>query len=145
MKPSWQITVTISLCTIYLLARWLAPKEVEDDRDKRKKKQLEPLVKGKAYTKDELFKYNGSNPLKPILIGIKGNVYDVTKGGGFYGPGGPYAAFAGRDASRMLGKAQVKPDEKDPSIDDFTPSEISSLNDWESFFSGKYELVGTLK
>eukprot|EP00960_Hanusia_phi_P001053 28928-Hanusia_phi.AAC.1 len=44
--------------------------------------------------------------MKPILIGIKGNVYDVSKGGG---PGGPYAEFAGRDASRMLGKAQVKP------------------------------------
>ena len=55
-------------------------------------------------------------------------MYDVTKGGGFYGrshapcslvlkndvigPGGPYAAFAGRDASRMLEKAQVKPGEQ---------------------------------
>ena len=37
-----------------------------------------------------------------ICIGIKGEIYDVSRGKSFYGPGGPYHAFAGHDASRAF-------------------------------------------
>lgn len=33
---------------------------------------------------------------------MKGKVHDVTAGRNFYGPGGPYENFAGRDATRGL-------------------------------------------
>ena len=41
----------------------------------------------KTYTRKELTEHNGQNGAK-ILMGIRGNVYDVTAGGSFYGPGG---------------------------------------------------------
>lgn len=55
------------------------------------------------YTPDELAEFDGRKNRR-ILMGIRGRVYDVTTGGHFYGPGGPYGNFAGRDASRGLSK-----------------------------------------
>ncbi|KAJ1926356.1 hypothetical protein EC988_010307, partial [Linderina pennispora] len=53
-----------------------------------------------VYTQSELAMYNGSNPDLPLLLAVKGDVYDVTDGWGFYGPGSTYHIFAGRDSSR---------------------------------------------
>lgn len=39
-----------------------------------------------------------------ILLAINGRVFDVSSGRHFYGPGGPYGNFAGRDASRGMAK-----------------------------------------
>jgi membrane-associated progesterone receptor component len=62
----------------------------------------EPLV-FTYYNPVELSEYDGVKN-KRILMGIRGRVYDVTAGSNFYGPGGPYGNFAGRDASRGLSK-----------------------------------------
>jgi len=62
----------------------------------------EPLV-FTYYDPYELSEFDGKKN-KRILMGIRGRVYDVTAGAHFYGPGGPYGNFAGRDASRGLSK-----------------------------------------
>lgn len=50
----------------------------------------------RLFRKEELKKYNGVD--KPELyIGLLGNVFDVTKGAKFYGPGEGYHAFVGQD------------------------------------------------
>lgn len=36
----------------------------------------------------ELSKYDGRDPMRPILLAIRGRVFDVTMGRAFYGPGG---------------------------------------------------------
>ncbi|KAK3257502.1 hypothetical protein CYMTET_33413 [Cymbomonas tetramitiformis] len=96
------------------------------------------------FTIEELAAYDGNDPSKPILIGVKGRIFDMTKGADFYGPGGPYAKFAGKDATAALAKMKV--DEglcnlKDP-VADLTASERDTLDEWEQKFEGKYPLVG---
>jgi len=53
-------------------------------------------------TDAELALYNGTDPSKPIYVGVNGSVYDVTASPQTYGPGGAYSFFAGRDASRAF-------------------------------------------
>lgn len=105
-------------------------------------------VEGK-FTPKTLAKYNGSDHPK-IFMGVRGRVFDVTQGASFYGPGGPYENFAGRDASRGLAKntfeLEVITPLDDP-IDDLknlTSDEVESLDNWEEHFENKYKVVGTL-
>ncbi|MFS8033406.1 putative cytochrome b5-like heme/steroid binding domain-containing protein [Helianthus anomalus] len=51
-----------------------------------------------------LEQYDGTDPSKPIYISVKGRIFDVSTGKSFYGPGGSYALFAGKDSSRALAK-----------------------------------------
>ncbi|XP_040955955.1 uncharacterized protein [Gossypium hirsutum] len=50
----------------------------------------------KLFTIEELALYNGTDDSLPILLGILGSVFDVTKGKSHYGAGGGYNHFAGR-------------------------------------------------
>lgn len=93
--------------------------------------------------------YNGvANP--KVFIGIKGKVYDVTAGKAFYGPGGPYENFAGRDASRGLALNSFDPSVLTPvtepldKLEDLSTEEAESLDNWQSHFDNKYKVVGTL-
>ena len=80
-----------------------------------------------------------------ILIALKGTVYNVTQGKAFYGPGGSYHIFAGRDASRGLAKMSLEvKDVDDPSIDDLNLSEIDAMNNWAEKLAAKYPIVGHL-
>ena len=51
-------------------------------------------------TVNELAAYDGTDPEKPIYLGLNGTIYDVSAGRRMYGPGAPYHAFAGADAAR---------------------------------------------
>lgn len=63
----------------------------------------------------------------------------------FYGPGGPYALFAGRDASRALGKMSFEEtDIKNSDVTDLSKYEKDVLDDWENKFTFKYEDVGRI-
>ncbi|KAB0799093.1 hypothetical protein PPYR_06973 [Photinus pyralis] len=99
----------------------------------------------KDFTPEELKPYNGTQEDGRVLMAVNGNVYDVTKGKRFYGPGGPYAAFAGRDASRGLATFSVecKTDGYDD-LSDLNSMEMDSVLEWEAQFKEKYDLVGRL-
>ncbi|KAL0924365.1 hypothetical protein M5K25_005182 [Dendrobium thyrsiflorum] len=58
--------------------------------------------KPRLWMVEELAPFNGTDEKLPILLGILGSVFDVTKGKSHYGPGGGYHHFAGRDASRAF-------------------------------------------
>lgn len=98
------------------------------------------------FTVAELLQYDGKQPDGRVLVAVNGSVYDVTKGKRFYGPGGPYAAFGGRDASRGLATFSVTSSDK-PEYDDLSdlsPMEMESVLEWEAQFKEKYILVGRL-
>lgn len=49
---------------------------------------------------EELRVHDGSDASRSIYLAINGTIYDVSASPTFYGPGGSYHHFAGRDASR---------------------------------------------
>lgn len=100
----------------------------------------------KDFTVAELLQYDGKQPDGRVLVAVNGTVYDATKGKRFYGPGGPYAAFGGRDASRGLATFSVISTDKEEydDLSDLTPMEMESIREWEMQFKEKYILVGRL-
>ncbi|KAK4385008.1 Membrane steroid-binding protein 1 [Sesamum angolense] len=96
-------------------------------------------------TDEELKQYDGSDPKKPLLMAIKGQIYDVSQSRMFYGPGGPYALFAGKDASRALAKMSFEQKDLNGDLTGLGVFELEALQDWEYKFMSKYVKVGTVK
>ena len=104
----------------------------------------------KVFTPPQLKPNNGENG-QPVYLAVRGRVFDVTSGRNFYGPGGPYENFAGRDASRGLAKgsfdeAMLTEDLNGPldRLEDLSADEIEALKGWEERFNEKYLVVGKL-
>ncbi|KAF0928863.1 hypothetical protein E2562_010721 [Oryza meyeriana var. granulata] len=114
-------------------------------REEPEAEPLPPPVQLGEVSEEELRQYDGSDPKKPLLMAIKGQIYDVTQSRMFYGPGGPYALFAGKDASRALAKMSFEPQDLTGDISGLGPFELDALQDWEYKFMGKYVKVGTVK
>ncbi|CAA0836600.1 Membrane steroid-binding protein 2 [Striga hermonthica] len=106
---------------------------------------LAPPVQVGEITDVELKQYDGSDPKKPLLMAIKGQIYDVTQSRMFYGPGGPYALFAGKDASRALAKMSFEEKDLNGDLTGLGVFELEALQDWEFKFMTKYVKVGTVK
>jgi membrane-associated progesterone receptor component len=109
-----------------------------------------PPVLFRVYTPPTLQKYNGTNGM-PVYLSVRGRVFDVTSSANFYGPGGPYSNFSGKDASRGLACGSYDMDMFKASLtgpldtlEDLGPSEMASLKDWEDRFLEKYPIIGKL-
>ncbi|XP_076176448.1 membrane steroid binding protein [Ptiloglossa arizonensis] len=98
------------------------------------------------FTVQELKTYDGTGPDGRILVAVNGSVYDCTRGFKFYGPGGPYAVFGGRDASRGLATFSTVVPSKDEydDLSDLNTTEMNSVKEWEEQFKERYEFVGKL-
>ena len=83
-----------------------------------------------------------------LWIGCMGRVFDVT-GSEFYGAGGNYSSFVGKDTSVALGKMKFNKEYFDPEVmhwrRDLDEKELNILNDWFVKFADKYPLVGYVK
>ena len=90
----------------------------------------------------ELSRYDGSDDGLPILVAIRGKIYDVTSGKSFYGKGGSYAVFSGKDASRALAKMSTQAEDVVADILGLTVKEIGVLDNWDRKFAAKYPVVG---
>ncbi|KAJ1834850.1 hypothetical protein IWW55_003938 [Coemansia sp. RSA 2706] len=102
----------------------------------------------RVFTQAELAAYDGSNPELPILLAVEGDVYDVTRGRHFYGPGGPYNLFAGRDASRAFGtNCLEREDHLTHDTRGLTERELAGIKGWHHKFENHqdYVKVGTVR
>lgn len=104
----------------------------------------------RVFTPPQLLPYNGQNNM-PVYLAVRGQIFDVTSGRNFYGPGGPYQNFAGRDASRGLAcgsfdEDMLTEDLNGPldKLEDLGGEEMEALRGWEERFSEKYLVVGKL-
>ncbi|KAK0613475.1 cytochrome b5 [Immersiella caudata] len=104
--------------------------------------QLAP-PKDDPITLEELVQATGADGGK-CYVAIKGIVYDVT-GNKAYQPGGSYHAFAGKDASGALAKTSTKEADVTSEWKHLSDKEKSTLNDWVTFFSKRYNVVGKVK
>ncbi|XP_074584235.1 putative steroid-binding protein 3 [Curcuma longa] len=95
-------------------------------------------------TLQQLRDFDGSDASKPIYVAIRGTIYDVSAGKGFYGPGGAYAAFAGRETSRALAKMSKEEGDVCGNLEGLSEKELGVLADWEKKFQAKYPVVGRL-
>ncbi|KAK9388380.1 cytochrome b5-like heme/steroid binding domain-containing protein [Lipomyces mesembrius] len=99
--------------------------------------------KDTLFTLAELRQYDGvQNP--SIYVAVKGTVFDVTKNSKVYGPGGSYAVFAGKDGSRGLAKSSLKPEHAVPDTEGLDEGEFTVLDDWFSYFSQRYNMMGKI-
>lgn len=53
--------------------------------------------------------------------------------------------FAGKDASRALAKTSTKAEDVKPEWQDLDDKEKHTLNDWVTFFSKRYNVVGVVE
>ncbi|CAL8072214.1 unnamed protein product [Calicophoron daubneyi] len=107
-----------------------------------------PKLSKRDFTLEELRQFNGYGPEERILIAVNGKVFDVSNSGqDLYGKSAPYAAFAGRDASRALAcfKADVScVNNGYDDLSDLSPAQMNTLREWELQFLDKYDYVGRL-
>ncbi|KAI5866984.1 cytochrome b5 [Durotheca rogersii] len=139
--PLNAILLVITLYTTYLLYKPTPPASLPREP---------PAIVFRTFTPRTLLPYNGLNGM-PVYLAVRGRVFDVTSGRNFYGPGGPYENFAGRDASRglacqsfdeeMLTKDLDGPLDK---LDGLGHEEMDNLQGWEERFESKYLVVGRL-
>lgn len=79
-----------------------------------------------------------------IFVAIKGIIFDVTRNSASYGPGQGYSVFVAKDASRALAKSSLKPEDARPEYHDLPPKELKVLEDWYTYFSLRYNIVGRI-
>ncbi|KAG5365764.1 Membrane-associated progesterone receptor component 1 [Yarrowia sp. B02] len=88
-----------------------------------------------------------------LWVGIKGDVFDVTRNSKAYGPGTNYHVFCGKDASKALGKSSLEEEDFAPSgqviswqelTADLSEKDLKTLEEWYSYFSQRYNIVGKI-
>ena len=135
--------VAISLFLTIFLAYGIMVTVFGDGNDsatRRRQKEEEEKAAKKApprdYTLEQLRTFDGrdekqidgSMAPKPVYVALKRDVYDVSEAADLYGKGAAYHCFAGREASRAMGKFSF--DEEylsNPRYDDLTGMERDNL------------------
>ena len=103
----------------------------------------------RVFTEEELSAHTTAETGIYLAAGVERTVFDVTAGADFYGPGGGYAFFAGRNASRGLATSSLDPATLDEApagkeLSGLGEEELATLAEWVAKFEEKYPLLGVL-
>ena len=138
--------INLILITVFILIAYYQLKP----KPKAALPKDQPATVFRIFTPPELEPFNGTNNM-PVYLAVRGKIFDVTSGRNFYGPGGPYANFAGRDASRGLAHGSfdedmLTADLNGPldTLEDLDVEQKEALQGWEERFNEKYLVVGEL-
>jgi len=93
------------------------------------------------FTLEQLAQFNGEGG-GDVYISVKGVIYNVTPAKEFYGPGGSYHVFAGRECARALASMKVDADFCDDQLEGLDEKSLKILDDWIKKFDDKYTVVG---
>ncbi|XP_066949668.1 membrane-associated progesterone receptor component 1-like [Macrobrachium rosenbergii] len=104
-----------------------------------------PKMKRQDMTLEQLKQYDGTGEYGRVCVAVNSKIFDATRGRKFYGPDGPYSAFAGHDATRALATFSVN-DVKDEydDLSDLSSMQMDSVREWEMQFTEKYDYIGKL-
>jgi len=115
------------------------PSNEKSDVNNNRKRQI-----GRIFTKEELSYYDGSPGSKGLYLGFMGHVFDVKKGREFYGPGGGYDFFSGKDASRAFVTGEFDEKGLTDEIEGLNYKEYLELKKWLNFYHKDYKYIGKL-
>jgi len=96
------------------------------------------------FTMEELKLYNGSDPELPLYLAIIGEVFDVTRGKQYYGPGGGYSFFAGTDGTRAFVTGEFNETGLIPSVEGLPVNQVHDIQGWRDFYHKDYNYKGKL-
>jgi len=139
------INIALVLAIVFLIYKILMGRRESNDTPVISMPPPIPKMKKRDMTLEELLKYDGKGADGRVCVAINGKIFDVTRGKRFYGPDGPYSAFAGHDASRALAffSTDLVKDEYDD-LSDLDSRQMESVREWEEQFTDKYDFVGRL-
>lgn len=100
----------------------------------------------RAYLPEELAGFSGVDPAKPLLMAIRGIVFDVSESARFYGPGAPYNALIARDVTRAVALMSLDDEHMTDRCDGLPTEAVERLNAvLRDTYLPKYPISGHLK
>ena len=119
----------------------------EYEAREKERDRLAYIEPKQVWKEEELQRYNGLNDDErgPLLMAVKGDVFNVYKGRNFYGPGGEYHIMAGRDATRFLAKNRLEEESDEEKAVALNIAERANLEAWYWTIKNKYDRVGSLE
>lgn len=99
----------------------------------------------KRYSPEELGRFDGRDSSLPILMAVRGLVFDVSTGREFYATGARYHAFSGRDLTRAVARMSLAPSDLTDDCSSLTEDEWSFLaRVLRETYLARYPVVGHL-
>ncbi|KAM7310286.1 hypothetical protein ISCGN_007199 [Ixodes scapularis] len=94
-----------------------------------------------VFTAEELRKYDGTSDVHGLYLALLGRIYDVQKGAEHYRPGGGYAHFAGRDASRAYVTGDFSEAGLTDDLQGLSDESLHTFTQWVDFYEKDYRFV----
>jgi len=141
------VVVLTALVSWWLLRRWKAHKALHRELMQREETRMRAAreLPRRAYTLEDLQRFDGSDDDRPIALVCNGDVFNVSDARDLYGGEGCYAALSGKDASRLLAKGILRDESAAEAADPLAKHEEATLRDWHEYFSLKYPKLGPLE